>query len=144
METMETRGGVRKARACAKEIEVGVECEAAAASEGEGLERPPRPRNCRSYVQDRLARTLPGVMLVLEEKVLQGDLTVLKTLWQMAGLDEQEIPDRVARKRTEQTVARTLLKKLNELERGTPEQASASSGDGDVAKRIEPGTGMRN
>ena len=53
--------------------------------------RPPRAKNCKRYMKERLAEALPEIADALLDAARQGKLPELKMAVQMSGLDEKQV-----------------------------------------------------
>ncbi len=50
------------------------------------MRKPPRPSGCRRFVQREVARALPSICVMLLTRTMEGDLSALKVLLQMAQM----------------------------------------------------------
>lgn len=89
--------------------------------------------DCKTFLQDKVAEVLPDVMDRAKDKVLKGDLTTFKKLWDMSGLDKQTTKER---KRSGGLGSR-LLRRMKRKDEEKPKQVLVRSAQGRFAKRVE-------
>lgn len=79
-----------------------------------------KPGSCKIFLQNELADALPDTIPKLVERMKEGDLSVMKTLWQMSDLDKEEVQRQVGKKSS--SLAKQLLKRLKEYETDAAKQ----------------------
>jgi len=81
-----------------------------------GSERAPRPKQCRSFTQRRMAEALPEIVDRFVKEAKLGSIAHAKALVSLSGLDRAEAPRRdgpvAARRRKQHGLADRLLEEL--------------------------------
>jgi hypothetical protein len=81
--------------------------------ENKGASKAPKPKQCRTFTQARVAEALPAIADRFVEEAKNGSIAHAKMLTTLGGLDKVEIPA-VKTRRGKSSVAKLIEKMMRE------------------------------
>jgi hypothetical protein len=86
----------------------------AKAGESKGAVKPPKPKQCRTFTQARVAEALPEIVERFVEEAKNGSIAHAKMLTTLGGLDKGETP--AVKKRRGKSAVLKLMEKITREE----------------------------